>query len=49
VFIRAHSSLVAAMKRDAAILKPFGHKIEWQDDIKVPIGESIIQVQESLA
>jgi|GEM_PF-715048 ribonuclease E len=49
VFIRAHSSLVAAMKRDAALLKPFGHKIEWQDDIKVPIGESIIQVQESLA
>jgi ribonuclease E len=49
VFIRAHTSLAAAMKRDTTTFKEMGHTIEWQDDIKVPVGEPIIQVQQPLA
>jgi ribonuclease E len=49
VFIRAHNSLVAMFKRDTALLGSIEHKIEWQEDIKVPIGESIIQAQQPLA
>jgi hypothetical protein len=37
------------MKRDTTTFKEMGHTIEWQDDIKVPVGEPIIQVQQPLA
>jgi ribonuclease E len=49
VFIRAHTSLAAAMKRDTTTLMQMGHTIEWEDDIKVPVGEPIIQAQQPLA
>ena len=49
VFIRAHTSLAAAMKRDTTTLMQIGHTIEWEDDIKVPVGEPIIQAQQPLA
>ncbi|MFT7516350.1 MAG: ribonuclease E [Myxococcota bacterium] len=49
MFVRAHPSLVALMKRDTNTIQPMGHQVEWQDDIKVPIGEPIIQVQQALA
>ena len=49
VLIRAHNSLASVLKRDTNVIPELGHSIEWQDDIKVPVGEPIIQAQQPLA